>query len=618
MVLYSIPIENTGDSSHTPIYKSIIENKKDCINCWTLYDNFNYGYQGFPNNPCLGRIVDGVYCWQTYEEVYEMVLKLGTNLLEYVKPQYANGNISFKNFVGIYAPNSVEWATIDLACSFYSLISVSIYDSLSIEGIEEILKQTRLTILFTSLDRLKIIDKLSSTYELNTIILMDCKEVPADLKINGPKLFSWNSFNNNYSVQRIPIKPLKDMVATICYTSGTTGIPKGAVLTHLNIMSVMLSAQNSGIVLKENDCHLSYLPMAHMFERIVQTAAYFGSSRIGFSRGDPKLILDDIKLLCPTIFPSVPRLYNRIYDMILKTIRQKGNLAQILFNLGYNLGQMYSPWVNSILGRTIFRRIRKALGGKVRLMITGSAPIQPEVLEFMRVCFGCPVIEGYGQTETAAGVSLTRLDDFTVGHVGGPLTCCEIRLESVEEMNYLAKDKKGEICYRGNNIFKGYYGNTDLEYGIDPIKTADAIDRDGWLHSGDIGEILPNGAIKIIDRKKNIFKLSQGEYIAPEKLENIYSLCPDIQQVFIYGDSLQSSLVALVISEKSEEEILEQMKTIGRVQGLKGLEIPSAVSKLSEPMTVENGMLTPTFKFKRHEISKKYRELINSLYDGAK
>ena len=609
---YAEPIPFSSSDRHTSIYRSsarsmIIYDYK------TLYDVFIRSFSMHPERPCHGRLVDSKYEWKTYDQVYRDIIRLGSNLMDYVKPQTTTGRISCDNFIGIYASNSVEWATVDLACSFFSLVSVSIYDSLGREGIEEILKQTGLTVLFTTVDKIKTLETLKSTYNLRTIIVMDRNINLEHLSINDTMIKTWDDFNEKNNI-RIPIRPNKDMVATICYTSGTTGVPKGAVLTHWNIVSVMSAGQLKGIRLDENDCHLSYLPMAHMFERIVQTVAYYGGCRIGFSRGDPKLIVEDIKLLRPTIFPSVPRLYNRIYDMILKSIHEKGSITNTIFNMGFSLGQMYRPIVNSILGKTIFKNIRAVLGGRVRLMITGSAPIQPEVLEFMRVCFGCPVIEGYGQTETAAGVSLTAIDDHTVGHVGGPLACNEVRLESVEEMNYLAGEMKGEICYRGDNIFKGYYGGTEEKYGIDPIKTAEAIDKDGWLHSGDIGQIMPNGSIKIIDRKKNIFKLSQGEYIAPEKLENIYSLCPDIHQIFIYGDSLQSSLIGLVYGEKNEKVLLEQIKKIGKEHGLKGLEIPTAIARLPELMTVENGLLTPTFKFKRHEIARHYNDLISSLY----
>jgi long-chain acyl-CoA synthetase len=171
-------------------------------------------------------------------------------------------------------------------------------------------------------------------------------------------------------------------------------------------------------------------------------------------------------------------------------------------------------------------------------MITGSAPISKEVLDFLKIAFCCQILEGYGQTECGAPAAITWVKDPTSGHVGGPYPTLEIKLVDVPDMNYTSEDKdeqgnpmpRGEICYRGNNTFKGYFRQ--------PEQTAEALDKGGWVHTGDIGMFLPSGALKIIDRKKNIFKLSQGEYIAPDKIENKIAQSGLVQQIFVYGDSL--------------------------------------------------------------------------------
>ena len=179
-------------------------------------------------------------------------------------------------------------------------------------------------------------------------------------------------------------------------------------------------------------------------------------------------------------------------------------------------------------------------------MATGSAPISMDVLNFLKVAFCCPILEGYGQTESTAASCVTMPDDPIAGHVGGPLPCMKIRLRDIPEMGYLSNDTpnpRGEICFKGPAVFKGYFKN--------PEKNKEAI-IDGWLQTGDVGVILPNGAVKIIDRAKNIFKLSQGEYIAPEKLENVYIQSPYIAQLHVHGDSLQSFLVAIVVPDFEE------------------------------------------------------------------
>lgn len=251
--------------------------------------------------------------------------------------------------------------------------------------------------------------------------------------------------------------------------------------------------------------------------------------------------------LRPTIFSSVPRLFNRIYAGITNAVQTSGVLKQRLFNAAYNSkkqavmnGRKPSP----MWDRLVFNKIKDKLGGRVRLMTSGASPLSPDVLEFLRVCFGCQVMEGYGMTETSCVISSMDETDNLIGHVGSPNTACEIKLVDVPEMSYTSEDQphpRGEICVRGPIVFQGYYK--------DEVQTKEVVDDDGWLHTGDIGLWLPGGRLKIIDRKKNIFKLAQGEYIAPEKIENVYAKCKFIAQCFVYGDSFNSSLVAIVCVE---------------------------------------------------------------------
>jgi long-chain acyl-CoA synthetase len=196
--------------------------------------------------------------------------------------------------------------------------------------------------------------------------------------------------------------------------------------------------------------------------------------------------------------------------------------------------------------KIIFKKVKALIGGNVRIMLTGSAPISGEVLDFMKICFCVPMMEGYGMTETSAGSVLTVAADKLSGHVGGPVANVKIRLRDIPEMGYMSTNTppQGEVCFWGPSIMKGYFRNEE--------KTAEAI-HDGWLMSGDVGQVHPNGSIKIIDRAKNIFKLSQGEYLAPEKLENVYVTSPFIAQAWIYGDSLRdfAILIAVVDPDKA-------------------------------------------------------------------
>ncbi|RVX18966.1 Long chain acyl-CoA synthetase 7, peroxisomal [Vitis vinifera] len=266
--------------------------------------------------------------------------------------------------------------------------------------------------------------------------------------------------------------------------------------------------------------------------------------------------------------------------------------------------------------RLVFSKIKGMLGGRVHFMGSGASPLSPDVMDFLRVCFGCQVIEGYGMTETSCLISCMDKGDNLSGHVGSPNPACEIKLVDVPEMNYTSEDQpypRGEICVRGPVLFQGYYK--------DEVQTKEVIDGDGWLHTGDIGLWLPGGRLKIIDRKKNIFKLAQGEYIAPEKIENVYAKCKFVSQCFIYGDSLNSCLVAIVSVDpdvlkdwatseaikyenlghlcndpRARAAVLTEMDAIGREAQLRGFEFAKSVTLVVEPFTMENDLLTPTFK----------------------
>ncbi len=288
------------------------------------------------------------------------------------------------------------------------------------------------------------------------------------------------------------------------------------------------------------------MPYPHSFE---QTLTFYGNiagSKIGYYCGDPAKITDDCALLRPALFPSVPRLFNRIYGKIKERldgltgcsgwIAQRGLAAKLA--AARNTGAV----TDGCYDKLVFRKVSALLGGSVRYMITGSAPIDPNVLDLLKVCFCCPFFEGYGLTETSGGSSVTWPNDPLTGHVGGPLPCVKWRLQDVPEMGYLSTDKpypRGELQMKGASVTSGYYKRPD--------KTAEAFDKDGWFKTGDVAMIYPNGSVKIIDRSKNIFKLSQGEYIAPEKIENIFALSPLIAQSMLYGDSLRSCVVAIVV-----------------------------------------------------------------------
>jgi len=243
---------------------------------------------------------------------------------------------------------------------------------------------------------------------------------------------------------------------------------------------------------------------------------------------------------------TVPRLLGRLYDKVMETLRVEA-IKKAVFEKAFSdkKADLKKGYYNhSIWDNLVFNKIKAKLGGNVRFIITGSAPISPNLLDFLRICFCCPVLEGYGQTETCAAGTRTLWGDTDTGHVGIPQVTIELKLVDVPEMNHFATNDlpSGEICFRGPACSSGYYKN--------PAKTRETIDENGWIHTGDVGQIFPNGNVKIIDRKKNIFKLSLGEYVAPEKLENFFNQSKFVAQAFIHGDSLKASVVGIIVPDQ--------------------------------------------------------------------
>ncbi|KAF0708408.1 hypothetical protein As57867_006345, partial [Aphanomyces stellatus] len=310
--------------------------------------------------------------------------------------------------------------------------------------------------------------------------------------------------------------PTPSDLATICYTSGTEGDPKGAMLTHRNLVTTSLALTRRVAVTKDL-VYLSYLPLAHIMERINFCNGIRVGLSAGFYQGDILLLLDDIAEIKPHIFISVPRLFNRIYDKVMQGVNAAGGAKKLLFDYAYSSKQQGladGVLTHSVWDALVFSKIQALLGGRVQVIVSGSAPLAPNVKEFLKIAFACRVEEGYGLTETCAGATLSTPENPTGAHVGMPLENIQIRLVDVPEMNYTSADQprpRGEVCIRGPNVFKGYFK--------DPKKTAECLTEDGWFSTGDIGAWNADGTLSIIDRKKNIFKLAQGEYVAVEKVE---------------------------------------------------------------------------------------------------
>ncbi|KAL0408039.1 UNVERIFIED_CONTAM: Long chain acyl-CoA synthetase 4 [Sesamum radiatum] len=561
----------------------------------------------------------GKYSWMTYKEVYDIVLKVGNSI--------RSCGIEEGGHCGIYGANCPEWVMSMEACNAHGLYCVPLYDTLGAGAVEFIICHAEVALAFVEE---KGISELLKTFP-GAAKYLKSKYLP-----ESDFLCLWVAMNPAMVIQyllgenknfNLPTKRKTD-ICTIMYTSGTTGDPKGVMISNNSIVTLiagvkhMLESVNEALTV--NDVYLSYLPLAHIFDRVIEELFINQGAAIGFWRGDVKLLVEDIVELQPSVFCAVPRL----------TVLISGKRGNCNLNLNFHydkrkLRNMRNGFKQSVASpicdKLVFNLVKQGLGGNVRLILSGAAPLASHVEEYLRVVTCSYVLQGYGLTETCAGTFVSIPDEMNMlGTVGPPLPNVDVCLESVPEMGYdaLSRTPRGEVCVRGDTLFSGYYKREDL--------TMEVL-IDGWFHTGDIGEWQPNGSLKIIDRKKNIFKLSQGEYVAVENLENIYGLVPDIESIWVYGNSFESFLVAIINPNKQAVEqwaekngisgdfnglcentevknyFLGQLTRIAKEKKLKGFEFIKAIHLDPIPFDMERDLITPTYKKKRPQLLKYYQ-----------
>nr|BAX25027.1 putative ACS1 [Oryza officinalis] len=602
--------ENAGPTYRNVLAKDagLLQPPPGVESCWDVFRN---SVEKYPDSPMLGRrrVVDGKageYVWMSYKEVYDVVMKLAASI--------SKSGINKGESCGIYGANCPEWIISMEACNALGVSCVPLYDSLGAGAVEFIVCHAEIQIAFV--EERKIAELLKTCHAtskyLKTIISFggvtnDQKE---EAKNHGMSIFSWEEF---------------------LIMGGDH---------HFDLPDCV--TRSIGEPFDHDDVYMSYLPLAHIFDRIFEEVFISHGSKIGFWRGDVKLLVDDIAALKPTVFCAVPRVLDRIYSGLTGKISSGGMLKKTLFNIAYKLKldsmrkgikhEKAAPFFDKL----VFSKVKERLGGKLRFIVSGGAPLSVSVEEFLRVVTCASVVQGYGLTETGAASFVAIPNDFSmVGTVGPPVQHLDVRLESVPEMGYdaLSSIPRGEICVKGSVLFSGYYKREDL---------TQEVMTDGWFHTGDVGEWQPNGSLKIIDRKKNIFKLSQGEYVAVENLENVYGVLQEIDSIWIYGSSFEAFLVAVInpneqvlerwaeqngiagsLSELCENSrakvyILSELTKIAKEKKLKGYELIRAVHLDPLPFDMERDLITPTYKKKRPQLLKHYQGTIDALYKMAK
>lgn len=649
---YGVAIPETQKEGRSAVYRHwrakdrMIHSLDPSIS--TIHEMFEASANRAPNSRCLGhRPYDaatktyGPYVWQTYGEIQQRKANFGAGLVGLLESVGVHGR---QHGVGLWCQNRPEWQIVDLGCVSQSLFSVSIYDTLGPDTTEYIINHAELPAVATSISHIPTLLKLADRCpSLKLIVsldpLSDGNELPGTSKKDILNAMAAEKGLQIHDIQGVEAlgqtntrpanAPRPDDIVTINYTSGTTGNPKGVVLRHRNAIA---ASSSSLCVCRQgpSDVMCSYLPLAHIFQRVAEHSAFWSGGGIGYFHGSVVELVDDFKALRPTAFTSVPRLYNRFGGAIkaqsVEAPGLKGALSRHV--VGVKTANIRNKDPAKATNRHMFydriwgRKVSAALGlDRAKTMVSGSAPLDPSMHEFLRVVFGNELVQGYGLTETYA-VSLAQVvGDLSTGNCGAPAISTELCLVDVPDMEYLSTDKphpRGELLIRGPSVTSGYYKNDE--------ETQKVFTEDGWFHTGDICSIDELGRFKIIDRKKNVLKLAQGEYISPERIENVYlGNCAWLGQGYVHGDSSQSNLVAIfgiqpdlfapfvsniigkqipasdvkaleaaAQDDKVRKAVVKELGKVGRKAKFNSYENVRAVRLLAEPFTIENELLTPT------------------------
>ncbi|KAL3658196.1 hypothetical protein V7S43_016826 [Phytophthora oleae] len=609
------PID-TPYKPHMTLYTNLLDRAK-------VDDGSRPMFGSRPVDPVTG-VATGDYEWKTFAEFLDHVDETAAGM------KHALG-LKRQDMVGVFSRSQYEWTLVEQSCNRMAYTLVPLYDTLGPSTVPYILNHTEMKVVFCAkAQTTTLLRCLPECPHLKTIVQYESnldEQQVAEANQVGVKIWTLQDVVNrgrDHPADADPPKP--EDLSTICYTSGTTGTPKGVLVTHANFVSAV-NAYRPLIQANRDDVYFSFLPLPHVAERFLHAMMITEGAAIGFYHGSVARILDDAQSLHPTVFVAVPRLMNRIFDQLKHKVASGGDVKQIEhFYQALDEKKRSNLLKHDKYDAELFDRFKPVLGGRVRQILTGAAPITSEVKEFFQYVFGVPVLEAYGITEASGGVACSSASMPQGPHVGVPLPGLAIRLADVPEMNYSSEEGHGEVLMKGPNVFSGYYKQPEL--------TREVLDKDGWYATGDIGRWNPNGTLSIVDRKKHIFKLSQGEHIAPEKVEGVYQKSDFVAQVFVDGDSLQGYLVAVVVPDPTvvartelvnwetddeqrrelEKLVLADMDVVARADGLHGFERVKKLFLTSEAFTVENDLVTPTLKPKRAKLAKHFSDVVNELY----
>ncbi len=550
------------------------------------------------------------------QEVYRRVARLHLSLAEmHLRPG---------DRCALLSENRWEWAVADFAMMTAGVVSVPVYPTLPAEQVQYLLEDSgaRAVFVSTAAQREKVASIRGRLPHLEHVISFDPLDGGCALaSLIGDSPLAPDEIER-FEAAIAAVRP--EDLASILYTSGTTGQPKGVMLTHANLLSNILDSEPD---LRPDDVGLSFLPLCHIYERMVDYCYYLAGVTVAHVAALEK-VPEALVEVHPTFVVAVPRFFEKMYARIEETIAQAPPLRQKLFRWALRAGFSSIPFRSTgrplpalaavqfaVADRLVFSKVRERLGGRVRQFLSGSAPLARNLAEFF-YAVGLPVYEGYGLTETSPVVSVNKPGAMKFGTVGRPIRNVEVRVAA-----------DGEILVRGPNVMRGYYG---MER-----ETAEVLE-DGWLHTGDLGMLDPDGYLVILDRKKDLLKTSGGKYISPQPIENRLRNSPYIADAVVIADQRRFP-GALVVPDfarletyarehglacRDRRELVKEPK-IARLldqevaQACASLAPHEQVKKialLDREFTIAGGEMTPTLKVKRREVERRYRDEIERLY----
>ena len=525
------------------------------------------------------------------------------NLTKKIHNFLANKYLDELERVLLVSENRPEWMASDIAIMSNKLMCVPKYTTYTSRDFEHILNDSQpVGLIVSNKNLLQTILTASEKIKYNFKFIL-CFDYFENNSISNLAFLNDLTDDNNDN-NREKIKEIKRTdPACIIYTSGTQGLPKGVILSHGGILSNCEGAYELLKTIKGPDLtFLTWLPLSHSYEHAVQFVQIILESKVFYNKSIETL-LPTIKIAQPHIMTAVPRFYNNLHAKMKINLKNQSNLKQNLFNKTIQLGTKkfkniklsFSENIfNLILDKLVRKKVKNNFGGRLEAFISGGGPLDRQVGEALNA-LGLKTLQGYGLTETSPVVSCNLLNKVKVDTVGPIFPGVEVKL---------AED--GEILVKGENLMLGYWNNKEA--------TEQTI-KDGWLHTGDIGEFDEDNYLKITDRKKDIIVSLGGDNIAPSKIENLLTLSPEIEQACVFGEQKNYIAALLVLSSESKSSDEDIQRYIDEVN--KDLTQPEKIKKfifIDEPFSIENNLMTPTMKVRRHEVQKKYQNQIDQLF----